>query len=288
MRLYVGTLHTIENEFDECVQSIELQTYKNFNHFVFRNLPNKEAHIALFKSFLEVKNEYDALIKIDADMVLASPSLFENIVRKLGANNQVDVLSIAVHDFFSDQLIWGLNAYRNTVRWELENEKLFVDRPQVPPERYLMDDKELAPAAYHCKNPSPYQAFHYGVHRGFKVIQFNRSNKIEQSSKTHWNSLERTWINFQRSKDIRLGLACLGAELTYQGRFKISHLDYTNPHLKQVLDEYLFFKENRLRFEIRKIRLLNWGFLPSRKRRNLICRFSALRFPSRGGTDTAS
>lgn len=277
MRFFVGTLHTIENEFDECVQSIGLQTYKNFNHFVFRNLPNKEAHIALFKSFLEGKNEYDVLIKVDADMVLASPSLFENILRKLEANNQVDVLSIAVHDFFSDQLIWGLNAYRNTVRWELENENLFVDRPKVSSEQYLMDDKELAPAAYHCKNPSSYQAFHYGVHRGLKVIQPDRSNKIEQSSRTHWNSLERTWINFQRSRDIRLGLACLGAELAFKGRFQIGHVDYANPHLKQVLDRYLSFNEKRLRFEIWKMRFLNGGFLPNRKRRTFICRFAALR-----------
>ena len=40
MRIFVGTLKTIENEFEECVASIERQTHQNFEHFVFEDLPN--------------------------------------------------------------------------------------------------------------------------------------------------------------------------------------------------------------------------------------------------------
>lgn len=274
MHIYVGTLYTIENEFNECVESINSQSYKNFDHYVFRNLPNKEAHVTLFKSFLERAGEYDALVKVDADMVLASDSLFGNIVQKLKANDWVDVLSIAVHDFFSDQLIWGLNAYRNSVRWDFEKESLFVDRPEVPAERCLMDDRELAPAAIHCKNPSSCQAFYYGVHRGLKVIQPGHTEKKEESSKTHWNSLERTWVNFQRTKDVRMGLASLGAELAYAGQFRIGDLDYSNPRMGRVLEKYLSLDHKALTFEIKKRRFLNWGILPGRKRRKLLCRLS--------------
>ena len=177
MRIYVGTLYTIENEFDECVQSINAQTYRDFDHFIFKNLPNKEAHMTLFQSFLDRKSEYDVLVKIDADMVLASDTLFQDIVDKLQINKWLDLLSIAVHDFFSNQMIWGLNAFCNSVHWNLKDENLFVDIPDVPPEKYLMDDRDLAPAAFHCKNPSPYQSFHYGVHRGLKVIQPGRREK---------------------------------------------------------------------------------------------------------------
>lgn len=274
MRLYIGTLYTIENEYEECLRSIRAQTYGDFDHFVFKDLPNKQAHTALFQSFLERADEYDALVKVDADMVLARDTLFENIVRKLEENDWVDVLSIAVHDFFSDGLIWSLNAYRNTVRWELGNESLFVDRPRVQPERYLMDDSELVPAAYHCKDPSPYQAFHFGVHRGLKVIQPGRINKNEDTSKSQWNFLERTWVNFQRTGDVRLGLACLGAELAYARRFRTDDLDYSNPRLLQVLEKYLQYGSARLRFEVRKHRLLNWGILPGWRRRKLLCYLS--------------
>jgi len=271
MRLYVGTLYTIENEFDECVQSIKAQSYVHFDHCVLRNLPNKEAHVTLFKSFLAKAGEYDVLVKVDADMILVSDSLFENIVRVLKANEWADVLSIAVHDFFSDQLIWGLNVYRNSVRWDFEKQSLFVDRPEVPIERYLMDDRQLAPAAYHCKNPSPYQAFHYGIHRALKVITPNENEETRSTNNAHWRMLERTWVNFHKTRDIRMGLACLGAELAYTGKFKIGDLDHTNSRMNHVLEKYLSLDYQSLSYEIRKRRFLNWGFLPSQKRKQALC-----------------
>lgn len=63
MRLFVGTLYTIENEFDECVASIALQSYRNFQHFVFRNLPNKEAHDALYSAFMLVRRIASGMTK---------------------------------------------------------------------------------------------------------------------------------------------------------------------------------------------------------------------------------
>jgi hypothetical protein len=270
MRLYIGTLHTIENEFDECVQSINAQTYKSFDHYVFKNLPNKEAHVILFKSFLERANEYDVLVKVDADMVLANDALFTGIVSKLKENPWAEIFMIAVHDFFSDQLIWGLAAFRNSVRWDFEKETLFVDRPEVPTNKYLFDNQDLAPAAVHCKKPSPYQAFHYGVHRGLKVIHPSESEKKESSIKTHSQSLERTWEHFQRTGDVRLGLASLGAELAYRKLFTAKDLDYSNPNMKQVLDKYLLMDTKMLANEIRRIRFLNFAFLPNRQRRKVL------------------
>lgn len=270
MRLFIGTLYTIENEFDECVQSIARQSFQNFDHFVLRNLPNKEAHVRLFRSFLDQANIFDVLIKVDADMVLSRTTLFAEIVAELEANPWAQVLSIAVHDFFSDELIWGLNAYRNTVRWDFNKETLFVDRPNVPKENYLMNNSELAPAAYHCKNPSPYQAFHFGVHRGLKVIQPGKTEQNESTSKSHFRTMERTWEHFLRAGDVRLGLASLGAELAYQNKFTAEDLNYTNPKMNQVLERYFSMNRRRLELEIRRLRILNFSFLPSSRRRRLL------------------
>lgn len=271
MRLFIGTLYTGENGFDECIRSIQEQAYQNIEHFVFRNLPNKGAHIALFQSFLERSNEFDLLVKVDADMVLTNPSLFENIVHKMEANPSVEILTIAVHDFFSDRLIYGLNAYRNSVRWDFSKENLFVDIPDTPRERYLFDNTELAPAATHCANPSPFQAFHYGVHRGLKVIQPAQAEKRESSSRTHWNSLELTWAHFLKTKDTRLGLACLGAELGYTGFFSISDLDFSNPKIGKVLENFLHFDAKSMKEKIIRLRNLNFGFLPAERRRKVLC-----------------
>ncbi len=63
MRLYIGILHTIENEFDDCVAAIRRQTHSNFEHFIFSGLGNTESHARLFGDFFARRNEFDLMIK---------------------------------------------------------------------------------------------------------------------------------------------------------------------------------------------------------------------------------
>jgi hypothetical protein len=268
--LFIGTLYSNENEYDACVQSIKDQTYHAFDHYVFSNLPNKEAHVNLFKAFLGKADQYDLLIKVDADMVIQDPQIFEKIVKKMAEMPNVQILSIAVHDFFSDQLIFGLNTYRNTVRWDFKKEKLFVDIPEVPREGYLFDETELAPAAVHCADPTPYQAFHYGVHHGLKMVQPEQEVIRESSRRTKWTGMEKTWDHYRRTKDRRLALACIGAELAYAGVFTINDLDVTNPRINQVLKKFTSLNDQALRNEVLRYRCLNFGFLPFNTRRKVI------------------
>jgi glycosyltransferase involved in cell wall biosynthesis len=269
-RLFIGTLYSQENEYAACVRSIQSQTYQNFDHFVFTDLPNKEAHVALFSAFLEKKDQYDLLIKVDADMVISNPDLFEMIVKKMVESPSIQILSIAVHDFFSDQLIFGLNTYRNTVHWDFKKEKLFVDIPEVPREGYLFDETELAPAAVHCADPTPYQAFHYGVHHGLKMVQPEQEVIRESSRRTKWTGVEKTWDHYRRTKDRRLALACIGAELAYAGVFIINDLDVTSPRINQVLKKFSNLNDQALRNEVLRYRCLNFGFLPFNTRRKVI------------------
>jgi len=264
MKVFVGTLYSGENEYEECLASIQRQTLRDFDHFVFRNMPNKEAHHALFRSFLERAGEYDLLIKIDADVVLASDTILENIVRKMRKDDGIDILAVAVQDFFTDELInAGMATYRNTVRWDYGKETMFVDIAEVRQGREIYDDKELAPAGIHCKNPAPWQAFHYGLHRGLKSIQ-----RIHSTG--HWAYLERVWANFLKTGDTRIGLAVLGAELVYAGRLGKSDVDYTNPRMRIVLGEYRSLDRADLEREIRKLRARNWGILPGDLRRGIL------------------
>lgn len=263
MNIFVGTLYSGENEFAECLASIGMQTYTYFKHFIFDGLPNKEAHRALFSSFIAKSNDFDLLIKVDADMVLTSPLLFEKIVKKMFENDWIYVYSIAVHDFFTGEMINGLNTYRNTVRWDFSKETMFVDIPKVPKENTFYDKSELAPAAFHCKNPSKYQAFHYGVHRGLKSIQ-----KIH--STTHWALLEKVWKNFQKTDDVRIGLAIFGAELVFDGQFSKEDVDYTNPRLANAIEQYQEMSSSQVRREIQRLRLKNWGILPGDLRRRML------------------
>lgn len=263
MKIFVGTLYSGENEFEECVTSIQNQSYRNFEHFLFKNLPNKEAHHTLFKSFKENADKYDLLVKVDADMVICSNDLFAQIVIKMTNHPDIDVFSIAVADFFTGDLINGLNCYRNTVIWDFSKQTMFVDIPEVSREKTCYDQTDLAPAAIHCKNPSKFQAFHYGVHRGLKSIQ-----KIH--STTHWEMLGKVRENFKVTNDARIGLAVLGAELVYAGVFSELDVDYTNPSVRKVLKKYENMDSREIRHEIKNLKMRHWGLLPGDLRRKVL------------------
>jgi len=274
MRIFVGTRYAGENEFEECVDSINRQKDVIFEHVIIKNLGNKEATDTLYKTFMERSNEFDLLIKVDADMVLVDDHLFSNIEQKFRENDWLDLLEIRVHDFYSDQLIWGLSSFRSSLKWKPVQENLFVvhieDVPPVPENRRIRDCKELAPAALHCKNPSPLQAFHYGVHKGLKVIQPGIGEKVISKTYSSWNKIERTYAHFKRKRDIRLGFAVLGAELALKGNFQADHLNYSNPYMKHVISRYADYSIPQIQLEISRLRRANWGFLPSRMRRRVL------------------
>jgi len=267
MKIYVGTLYTIENEFDECVASIKKQTYKNYEHIIFRGLPNKEAHDTLFRDFLDRSGEFDLMVKVDADMVITRDDLFSKIVGKFQESVELHILSIAVHDWFSDRLVSGLNTYKNRIEWKNSREDLFVD--VVGTDYFLYDDSCLAPAAKHCPNPSPFQAFHFGVHKGLKVIQVNRpsNSRAQWRMREHWENIQFTYKHFERIKDIRLGFAVLGAELALGGVFNPEHISYLNPYAREVFNSYGNLDLPAIERQIVRLKRRNWAWLPDRTRR---------------------
>src|SRR5690606_1186251 len=109
--------------------------------------------------------------KVDADMVLQDRDLFQKLVARFDSDPELDLLLIAVHDFPADRLVTGLNVFRNSVQWQLGEEALFTDRTYLAHSvrKKVKDATDLAPAAIHCANPSPFQAYHYGFHRVMKA-----------------------------------------------------------------------------------------------------------------------
>ncbi len=90
---------------------------------------------------------------------------------------------------------------------------MFVDIPENAMQiNQIFDTDNLAPAAWHCKYPTPFHAFHYGVHRGMKSLQSGHGA-------THWELLDNTRENFKKSRNRLIGFAVLGAEFVYSGKF---------------------------------------------------------------------
>lgn len=230
-RVLIGTLYCGENEFQAHKRSIEWQTFSNWEHIVFENLPNKVAHDRLYRTFTERSSEYDIFVKLDADMVFSRKSSLSELVSLFQSEPDLDHAILAVHDWASDSLILGLHVFSNRVYWERSAEQLFVDHsPNVPGKR-LVTYSAPAPVADHGPDPSPFQGFHFGVHRALKVVQNDRSDFRLFRSRMQWKLLTNVWMRFVNTQDRRLGLIIQGADCVVQGGVARREYDYTNTSL---------------------------------------------------------
>lgn len=269
MRLLVVTLATIENELEACLAAIARQTHTDFEHLVLRNLPKREAHEALYGTFMDRRDEFDLLVKVDADMVLLSDRLFEDVEARFTAEPALQVLSIAVKDLYTDRLVSGLNTYRNTVTWTRTGDRVFTDQFPSLHGNLVMDYTDLAPAASHCSDPHPFQAFHFGVHRGVKA-RVSLQRHMTGDYYTRYLDIARTWRHYLRHRDRRLALAVLGGELALGGHFSEDQLDYDNADVHAAFSAYAACDAGGLETEIRRARRATWGLLPSGLRMELL------------------
>ena len=219
-KLYIGTLSCGENEFQECLERIQAQTYRNFEHFVIENLPNKEAHQKLFGDFLS-RPEFGILIKIDADLVLRETTFFQRVVDYFKANPDVDLAEFVVYDFMERVVNLSLNCYRQGFGI-VDKGEVYVDRiTDIPKERRRIVDYV---SALHCPNSSEYQAFHFGYHAQLK-------NKVE----TVRNTLRSYLLTLNRQR----GLAVCGALEVMAGRLGIENIHrYRDPGIERRLEDY--------------------------------------------------
>lgn len=168
-RIFVGTLACGEAEFAECCAAIRGQAEVSVTHHVIEHLSELEAHNALWRAWDDAKNEHDLFVKIDADTVLARETALSEIAA-LFADPDVTGAQILLHDYFTDRLIAGLNAFSHAVVFRDGKDRLFADRVDTGHRKHLKGDvvRHLAPIAWHCRAPHPRQAFHFGLHRALK------------------------------------------------------------------------------------------------------------------------
>ena len=194
MRVLVGTFVTIENEFEECVESIARQTYRNYHHVIVRNLESLDAHRILYGTFTERAAEFDLLIRVDADMVVENHQLFAWIVEQMTLRPAIEMLTIDIHDYFTDRLISGLHTYRSTVKFPADD-PIQPDHVVVAKDRLQVERSAVGFGVRHCADPSPLQALHYGIHRGVKLREWMRRGDAPH---TYWYAalIRQTWRNY--------------------------------------------------------------------------------------------
>ena len=127
--------------------------------------------------------------------------------------------------------------------------------------RRQLNDPELTPAALHCKNPGPFQAFHFGFHRGQKCAQPGRI--IAKREVLQWKLFRDVLLHYRETGDGRLARALAGFELALAGRFDDSIVSFENPLLHDLFEEKFARRSpEELERYIERKRLQRLAFLP--------------------------
>jgi len=232
MRIFVGTLYSGENELSGCIESVCKQTYEDHVQFFFEGLPKKEAHDEENKTFAE--SDFDILVHLGADTVLTDNYFFNGLVKNFTNNDWLQQITVPLWDFFSNQVIWGINAYHN-IEWEERDERVFTD---FMPIRKGCEVKIYHIVGIHCPNPGWFQSFHYGAHKAMKILEADRRG-YKARKEYFQDIINKTNIHYKKNNDVRLLLCVMGARFGIAKDLKSEHLDYTNPYLREQFDHII-------------------------------------------------
>jgi len=258
VRVLVGTLYTGENEFEQSKRSLQRQTHEHWEQVVLKHLPNKEAHDRLYRTFMEHADDFDLFLKLDADMVFRSKTALRTLVKLFKSHPELDDALLAVRDWASDSLIMGLHAYSHRAVWTSSEEELFVDHTPSVPGKRLATKGPPAPLVDHSPDPSPFQAFRFGVHRALKVVQRDRSRLDLFRARMQWTLLNDVQRRFAETGHRRFGLIVAGAEDVFSETVTRADYDDTSDDLRERFDQRYADRSS----EVLKAALPSWGGTP--------------------------
>ncbi|MCZ8313253.1 MAG: hypothetical protein O9320_20610 [Magnetospirillum sp.] len=169
MRIFVGTLESGEAEFAESSAAISAQQNVSVTRHVISGLPEYKAHNALWAAWAAAKTTHDLFVKIDADTVLNRPTALKEIAA-LFADRSVTGAQLKLLDYFTTEPMPGMNAFSPDVVFAPARKRLYSDHADSGHRKVLKGDavRHLEPIAWHCRNPNPRQAFHFGFRRMLK------------------------------------------------------------------------------------------------------------------------
>jgi hypothetical protein len=175
-----------EAEYEECKRLVSAQEDVAVEQFCLENLPEYEAHNALWTAWNDRKQQFDLFIKIDADTLIDDPKMFSRIYKEFAQNPRLTGMQVPLHDYFMDGPVFGLNCFSPKVVFTPAPSKLYADRADSGHDITYKHEKvaHLTPAGRHCAYPTDRQAFHFGLHR-MKKNQLENIAKVYHAWKKH-------------------------------------------------------------------------------------------------------
>jgi len=224
-RIFIGTMYTQEGEFEGCLKQIQAQKGVAVSHVIIAGMKEKEAHNALWHAWRQQGPSHDLFVKVDADTVLASTQTLALIWEQFADNPRVTGLQAPLHDYLTDSLINGLNAFSTKVVFNDTQDELYCDRQVDTNHDVVLREKDLPaqliPAGFHCWNSTDKQAFHFGVHRMLKGQR---------------PTMDRVRIAWNRDRDRARAFALIGSLLA--PRFaKDRKFNYADPEFQSAFEE---------------------------------------------------
>ena len=222
-RIFIGTMYSGEGDFFESIRSVKEQVDVNITYHIISHLAEKDAHNALWTAWCKVRSEHDLFVKIDADTILRDSHTLKTIYEIMYSTPDVTGIQCPLYDYFSDDLINGLNCFSPEVKFRSTDDPLYCDRVDYDHKIVLRQGSlpaELSPAGYHCTLATELQAFHYGLHRMLK------------NQKTLLARVRSAWIG--GNKDRTRGMALLGAN--HASQFAAGSFNYTDVSLMNAFN----------------------------------------------------
>lgn len=250
-RVFFGTMYSDEAEFPECIDVINSQRgLEHFLHYVVRNKPEAEAHNELWSAWEREKYRFDLFVKVDADTILGDPEAISRVWQLFEENPRVTGAQLRLHDFFTDDLIAGLNFFSPVVKFNTSPE-LYCDRVDTNHDVVMKGSKvkQMEPIGFHCKNPNDNQAFHFGLHRMLKG-QTPTLHKV-------WNAYEAN-LEGKRARE----LALLGAAIAHSdpATFMGAGNTYTHEAYQQVFTSATAFNSIEIEAVLRPfVERMGWS-----------------------------
>tara|TARA_R100000935_G_scaffold4427_1_gene10472 strand:+ start:22213 stop:23073 length:861 start_codon:yes stop_codon:yes gene_type:complete len=249
IKVLIITLYSGENEYNQCCQSVEEQQGFIIEHKIIKDLPKQEAHQKLYKNFNNNRSNFDYFAKLDADMAFSNPNALNNILQNF--NKDVDIVSATVHDGITNSDMQSFNVFSSRCYFKFDtNDPLFTDSLEIEYEGQQVSYVDVERNVLHAFNPSPFQAFMFGVHRSLKVVQPGTKIPKINSSYHQLRILNQAYLNYKRTGSVHAKNALLGATLVFQGLIETQALyqkkDYIDVFEKYVIQEELDYIDPRL------------------------------------------
>ncbi len=253
LKVLAGTMFAGENELEQCKRSVERQSHPKIETIFIEGLSEKDATAELMRRFRE--SDADLLLKLDADMVLVDEDFVADVSDTFSANEDLVVLNMALLDFFSGDLMQGINAYRRGFEWDnRKQDALFTDRMSGADGHRWVTWTTFANSVLHCPNPSEFQAFHFGFHRGMKVVQLDRDAVDLSAATEQFMYLAKTREHYALRRDRRLAFALLGFEIALTEPIGLENISYSDPTMKRRFVPFQSLSLQELDEEIEKRR----------------------------------